>query len=148
MQALIRKANKQDLENLREFLTRANLGTEGLSEESVECFLLMEDVNGTVKGTLGLEVYGEHAMLRSLVVSSGQAETEIVVLLEQMVKLAKEKGIKSLYLATNKRGALPFFELMGFRSIEREQLPEGFSGSDHVRQIVNVDNSVFLKFSL
>jgi amino-acid N-acetyltransferase len=62
--------------------------------------------------------------------------------------LAKEKGMKSLFLATNKNVALPFFELMGFQRIEREELPTEFHQSKHIRHVLNVDNSIFLKFSL
>ena len=148
MQALIRKANQSDLAALQEFLTRAKLGTDGLTAEGLEHFLLLENEDGSIRGSLGMEAFKDHGMLRSLVVSPGQADKEIFVLFDQMVKLAKEKGMKSLFLATNKRVALPFFELMGFQKIEREALPTEFKESEHIRQVLNVDNSLFLKFSL
>jgi len=148
MQALIRKANKQDLGNLLEFLSRAKLGTDGLTDETVDYFLLLENEDGTLRGTLGMEAFGENGLLRSLVVSPGQADKEIFVLFDQMVQLAKEKGMHSLFLATNKSVALPFFELMGFQRMEREELPADFNHSEHIRHVLNVDNSLFLKFSL
>ena len=148
MQALIRRANQEDLENLQAFLTRANLGTDGLTAETIDYFLLLENEDGTIRGSLGMEAFGDHGMLRSLVVSPGQADKEIFILFDQMVKLAKGKGMKSLFLATNKSVALPFFELMGFQKIEREALPTEFNDSEHIRHVLNVDNSLFLKFSL
>lgn len=148
MQALIRCANKEDLGLLREFLTRANLGTDGLTEETVEYFLLLEDEDGTIKGTLGMEALAENGLLRSLVVSPGQAEKDIVLLITQMMKLAKDKGMKSLFLATNKGVALPFFELLGFEKVDRDQLPVEMYSLEHIRHVINVDNSLFLKFSL
>lgn len=148
MQALIRCANQEDLNHLREFLTRANLGTDGLTEETIEYFLLLEDENGVIKGTLGIEAFAEFGLLRSLVVSPGQAEKDIYLLINQMMKLAKEKGMKSLFLATNKGGALSFFELLGFQKVGRDELPAEFNGSEHIRHVFNVDNSLFLKFSL
>jgi len=148
MQAIIRKANQEDLGNLQAFLARANLGTDGLTAETVDYFLLLENEDGTIRGSLGMEAFEEHGMLRSLVVSPGQADKEIFMLFDQMVNLAKEKGMKSLFLATNKSVALPFFELMGFQKIEREVLPTEFSTSEHIRHVLNVDNSLFLKFSL
>ncbi|MFJ7726006.1 GNAT family N-acetyltransferase [Neobacillus sp. NPDC097160] len=148
MQTLIRKANKQDLGRLRAFLSKANLGTDGLTDETVDYFLLLENKDGTLRGSLGMEAFGENGLLRSLVVSPGQADKEIFVLFDQMVQLAKEKGMKSLFLATNKSVALPFFELMGFQRMEREQLPTDFYHSEHIRHVLNVDNSLFLKFSL
>ncbi|WP_026572668.1 GNAT family N-acetyltransferase [Bacillus sp. UNC438CL73TsuS30] len=148
MQALIRTATKQDLGKLRDFLIRANLGTDGLTDETIEYFLLLENADGQLKGTLGIEAFDGFGLLRSLVVTPGQAEKEIFILVEQMMKLAKEKGMESLFLATNKRAALPFFNLLGFQEIERMRLPSELNGSEHIRHILNVDNSIFLKFSL
>ena len=148
MQASIRRANKQDLSNLREFLRRAKLGTDGLTEDTIDYFLLLENEDGTLKGSLGMEAFTEFGLLRSLVVTPGQAEKEIFVLFDQMVQLAKEKGMNGLFLATNKSVALPFFELMGFQRVEREELPSEFYHSEHIRHVLNVDNSLFLKFSL
>ncbi|WML41656.1 hypothetical protein RCG19_08400 [Neobacillus sp. OS1-2] len=150
MQAMIRKANKQDLGSLREFLSRANLGTDGLNDETVDYFLLLENEDGTLRGSLGMEAFAENGLLRSLVVSPGQADKEIFLLFDQMVQLAKEKGMEHLYLATNKSVALPFFELMGFQQLdlEQEELPADFYHSEHIRHVFNVDNSLFLKFSL
>lgn len=148
MQVLIRCANKEDLGGLREFLTKANLGTDGLTEETVEYFLLLEDEDGRMKGTLGMEVFANCGLLRSLVVSPGQAEKDIVLLITQMMQLAKEKGLRSLFLATNKGVAMPFFELLGFEKVERDQLPAEIYYLEHIRHVINVDNSLFLKFSL
>jgi N-acetylglutamate synthase-like GNAT family acetyltransferase len=148
MQAVIRKADKQDLGNLTAFLTKANLGTDGVTEETVGYFLLLEDLDGNIKGSLGMEAFADFGMLRSLVVSPGQAEKEIFILFTHMLKLAKEKEMASLYLATNKGVAVPFFELLGFQRVEREEIPSEFHSSDHIRHILNVDNSLFLKFSL
>jgi N-acetylglutamate synthase-like GNAT family acetyltransferase len=148
MQALIRVAKKQDLGKLREFLTSANLGSDGLTDQTVEYFLLLEDEEGNLKGSLGMEAFGEAGLLRSLVVTPGQAEKEILVLFNQMLQLAKEKGLKELFLATNKSAALKFFDLLGFQRTERAELPTEFYRSEHIRHILNVDNSLFLKFSL
>ena len=148
MQGLIRCANKEDLGTLREFLTRANLGSDGLTEETIEYFLLLEDEEGAIKGTLGMEVVKGCGLLRSLVVSPGQAEKDIVLLITQMMQLAKERGMKSLFLATNKGAALPFFDLLGFEKVERDQLPAELYTLEHIKHILNVDNSLFLKLSL
>lgn len=148
MQSVIRKADKADLKKVREFLTNAQLGTEGLTEESMEYFLLLEDGNGNIKGSLGMEVFARFGLLRSLVVTSGQAEKEILILLNQMLRLAKEKSMTSLFLATNKSSTLPFFEVLGFQRIEQEELPCEFYNAVHIKHIFNVDNSFFLKISL
>ncbi|WP_251551771.1 GNAT family N-acetyltransferase [Neobacillus muris] len=148
MHRLIRWARRDDLEGVRDFLTRANLGTEGLNEETAEGFLLMEDESGRLKGILGMEVFEEEGLLRSLVISQGQAEQDLFILMEQMVKLAAEKGLNSLFLATNKHAAIPFFEWIGFQQVEQEELPLELSRSEHIRHLLSVDNSLFLKYKL
>ena len=148
MKAVIRKAGTKDLARLIEFLGKASLGTDGITEETVDCFLLMEDLDGNIKGSLGMEPYGRNGLLRSLVVSPGQSEKEIFILFAEMLKVAREKGINSLFLATNKSVTVPFFEMLGFEPMAGGNLPKEFSASEHIQHILSVDNSLFLKFTL
>ncbi|WP_042354381.1 GNAT family N-acetyltransferase [Bacillus rubiinfantis] len=148
MEYTIRRAVSTDLERLKEFLIRAELAAEGLSPETIGSFLVLEDDDSNIKGTLGVEIYQHSGLLRSLVVAPGQAQQKIFALLEQGVRFAKETGLESLLLATNKKVTVPFFELMGFREINQEELPQEMENSQHIRHILNVDNSVFLKLSL
>lgn len=147
MQAMLRCANKQDVNKLKDFLAEAKLGIDGVSEQSVGYFLLLENESGQIKGTLGIEPFGEAGLLRSLAIAPGMAEKEILMLFNQMLILAKEKDMTTLILATNKEGAVPFFEMLGFERSSREYLPPDLAESIHVQHIVNVDNSIFLKFS-
>jgi N-acetylglutamate synthase-like GNAT family acetyltransferase len=147
METMIRMATEQDLPNLVNFLEKANLGTEGV-KETVEYFLLMEDENGSLRATLGVEPFGENGLLRSLVISAGMKENEILALFEQILRLTKEKNISNLFLATNKHTSVPFFEMLGFSTIEEEDLPEVLYQSEHIKNILTVDNSVFLKFQM
>jgi N-acetylglutamate synthase-like GNAT family acetyltransferase len=142
---MIRVATEQDLPTLVDFLEKANLGTEGL-KEAVEYFLLMEDENGYLRATLGVEPFGENGLLRSLVIKAGMKEDEILELFEQILRLTKDKNLARLFLATNKTASLPFFELLGFSTISEQELPEELYQSNHIKNILNVDNSKFLKF--
>ena len=63
-----------------------------------------------------MEAIKEFGLLRSLAVTTEQADKDILLLFNQMLQLAKEKGMSGLFLATNKSGALGFFELLGFKS--------------------------------
>ena len=101
-----------------------------------------------LRGTLGMEAIKEFGLLRSLAVTKGQADKDILLLFNQMLQLAKEKGLSGLFLATNKGAALGFFELLGFKPVDRDHLPAEFYRSEHIRHVLNVDNSLFLKFSL
>lgn len=147
METVIRYANNQDIEFLTNFLERANVGIEGI-KDAIDYFLIMENEFGDIRGTLGIEPWGKVGLLRSLVLAPKSTDKDILVLFEQILKLAKEKDLTSLYLATNKMASVQFFKLLGFEEEEKSELPEILFQSEHVRQIRSVDNSVFLKLSL
>jgi N-acetylglutamate synthase-like GNAT family acetyltransferase len=80
--------------------------------------------------------------------SASASENDLFVLFEQILMLARDRNLNSLYLASNKRNSLDFFRLLGFKQEETEQLPEVLFESDHVKHILTVDNSFFLKLSM
>ncbi|NHM30103.1 GNAT family N-acetyltransferase [Neobacillus terrae] len=147
MQAVIRCAEKVDFNRIVDFLETAGLGTEGISTEKLPYFLLMENSMGEIKGMMGLESFGESGLLRSLVITPDMGEKDLIFLFKEMMLLAKKRRVFNLFLATNKKGALDFFHVLGFRETERENLPEELVHSPHIKHILNVDNSIFLKFS-
>lgn len=147
METMIRMATEKDLPTLVDFLEKANLGTEGV-KETIEYFLLMEDESGKLKATLGIEPFGSNGLLRSLVVTAGMGENEILMLFERILKLTKEKNISSLFLATNKATSVPFFEMLGFSAIEEVGLPDELYQSEHIKNILGVDNAWFLKLDM
>lgn len=147
VEMIVRCAQAGDKEKLISFLEKANLGTAGV-EESIDYFLLLEDEKGQVQATLGIEPLGEHGLLRSLAVTPKTGENELLFIFEEMFKLAREKELKSLFLATNKHTSLSFFTVLGFEKEEKENLPQVLFNSDHVKHILNVDNSVFMVLKL
>lgn len=147
MEVMVRCAQVGDKQKLTSFLEKANLGTAGV-EESLEYFLLMEDEKNEIQATLGIEPLGNHGLLRSLAVTPKAGENELLFIFEEMFKLAREKKLKSLYLATNKHSSLSFFSVLGFEKEEKENLPQELFASEHVNHILNVDNSVFMVLRL
>ncbi|WP_059171837.1 hypothetical protein [Bacillus sp. FJAT-27445] len=146
MELTVRIGERADFDRIVGFLEKAGLGTAGIDEESTRFFLIAEDGAG-IKASLGIEQFGKSGMLRSLALSPGIGEHELLLLFGQMLLFAKEEGMKSVYLATNKRSAIPFLEIAGFSMIVKNELPVEFFNSAHVMDILNVDNSVFMKFS-
>jgi N-acetylglutamate synthase-like GNAT family acetyltransferase len=147
MNRVIRCARTEDTQRLVEFLEQAQVRTNGV-EETIDCFLIMEDESGNMKATIGMEPLDHAGLLRSLVMSSQATEQDLFLLLEQMLLLAKEKRIIELFLATNKRGARRLVEHLGFKKVDKEQLPKVLFRSEHVQHLLTVDNSVFLELSV
>ena len=73
-------------------------------------------------GVVGLEIFGDLALLRSLVVSTSNRGAglgkRLVTIAEEY---AREKEVKTIYLLTET--AERFFESLGYRSADRESAP-------------------------
>ncbi|WP_394238611.1 hypothetical protein [Niallia oryzisoli] len=147
MSAVIRCAITDDVDNLKIFLERAGLSAEGV-KGTIDSFLIMEDEIGDIQATIGIEQFGEVGLLRSLVMTSQTMKNDVYILFEQIFLLATEKGMKEIFMATNKIGAVKLVELLGFQQIKKSELPPVLSRAGHVQHILTVDNSVFLKISL
>lgn len=147
MQQVVRSAGMEDIPSLIAFLEYAGLGTGGVAD-SIDYFLIMEDEIGQIMATIGIEPYGQTGLLRSLVLTSGATEKEFFLLFEQIMLLAKDKGLMDIFSATNKEGARMLVEQLGFQQRSKEELPQILFQSEHLQHILTVDNSVFLKLSI
>ncbi|KAA9027838.1 GNAT family N-acetyltransferase [Niallia endozanthoxylica] len=147
MGAVIRCALNDDVDNLMTFLERAGLSTDGV-EGTIDSFLIMEDEKGNIQATIGIEQFGKVGLLRSLVMTSQTMKNDVYILFEQIFLLASEKGMKDIFMATNKIGAVKLVELLGFQQIKKTELPPVLSQAGHVQHVLTVDNSIFLKISL
>jgi N-acetylglutamate synthase-like GNAT family acetyltransferase len=101
-------------------LQAASLPTDDLTESGRSFFRLSD--HGREVGFGGLEIYGQHALLRSVVVvpehrgrGYGVAVTNLV--LDQ----AMGHGVRTVYLLTD--SATSFFEHLGFAQIDRAAAP-------------------------
>ena len=117
----VEAARAGDLVGIQWLLDLESLPSADLSETALEHFLVVRDEIGVI-GVVGLEVHGQAALLRSLVVANSHAGRGIgrglVVAAES---LAASLGCRSMYLLTTT--AEGFFELLGFRRIERNAAP-------------------------
>jgi amino-acid N-acetyltransferase len=74
-------------------------------------------------GSVGLEVYGESALLRSLAVHPDFQGTGLGTrLVNSIIEVAKERGINQLFLLTDT--AEEYFKRKGFVIVTRDQVPE------------------------
>jgi amino-acid N-acetyltransferase len=96
-------------------------------ELNMENFLIIrnpEAVAGPefLVGSVGLEVYGESALLRSLAVHPDfQGRGLGTRLVNRAIRVAKEKGITRLFLLTDT--AEDYFKKKGFVIVTRDQVP-------------------------
>lgn len=102
-------------------LTEAKLPVSDLSN-SPSLNLLGVHECGRLIGVVGIEVYGEVGLLRSLAVALDRRNTGLGPrLVSNAEALAVERGIKTLYLLTTT--AIDFFARLGYEKIERLEAP-------------------------
>ena len=130
MSASIRKAAPADFAGVVGLLQAADLPTAGL-QPSLPDFLVAEAA-GQLVGAIGLEVYGESALLRSAVVAAGRRGSGLGrELVESLLERARTRGVREIYLLTTT--AEHFFPRFGFTRIPRSSVAPAVQASEEFR---------------
>jgi amino-acid N-acetyltransferase len=102
-------------------LQAAKLPTEDLTPAHCEHFFFAGSM-AEPTGLVGLEIYGDVALLRSLVIAPARrGYGEGVALLRHAEEHARAQGVRALYLLTTT--AEPFFAKQGYTRAPRETAP-------------------------
>ncbi|WP_010200417.1 GNAT family N-acetyltransferase [Bacillus sp. m3-13] len=105
---VLRSATQDDLWALQVFLRRANISIVDL-EDKIEDFIILEEENEGICGTIGIEEYGNAGLLRSLVIGPSVKQFQLLQMFEHTQQHARKKGLEQLYLVTNKNNFIQFF---------------------------------------
>lgn len=102
-------------------MTEADLPHEDIADH-LHHFLLAKHEDHLV-GVVGLEVYGEFGLLRSLAVAAPHRGKGVgKMLYENLMAYARLQGVKELYLLTTTAEAI--FARFGFIQVDRNSVPE------------------------
>lgn len=122
----IRPASEKDAEAVRTLLRDAALPTAGVPDDLAN--FLVAERGGEFLGTVGLERYGDAALLRSAVVRAGERGTRIgEALVQKLVERARADGVRTLVLLTTT--AEDWFPRFGFARITRAEVPRALHSS-------------------
>src|SRR5688572_7293884 len=84
-------------------------------------FLLAIDRSNTI-GIVGLEIYGNYGLLRSLVVDPYYRNEGVAgQLIQRLEEYTKRLKLETIYLLTETAAA--YFQKKGFQTIQRDQVP-------------------------
>jgi len=123
----IHSAKSDDLPAVRALLETERLPASDLDERALERFLIWRDA-AVVNGIVGLELYADVALLRSLVVARHVRGSGAGAALTRAAEsLAVESGASSIYLLTN--SAERFFAARGYQNIDRREAPPSIQGT-------------------
>jgi amino-acid N-acetyltransferase len=128
---VVRPATPRDHAPVIALLEGASLPTAGVELDLAD-FLIAEK-EGRTAGAIGLEPYGNAALLRSAVVDSDSRGTGVGrALVERLLANAKARGVREVYLLTTT--AEQYFHRNGFVSIGRDQVPASVRESVEFRE--------------
>lgn len=134
MGIVIRVASETDILEIQHLLVKAGIAERGL-EQNIKNFIVAESQHKKIVGTVGLEPVEDDAFLRSLVFSSESWNAKIGLdFIELALSYGKQQNYSNIYLLTN--SSIPFFEHIGFVSLEQEEVPDHIKQSDHYAQYV------------
>ena len=138
----LRHAGPADLPRIRQLLLDNTLPVEDLETASIG-FLVAED-GDRLLGAVGLETFGDVALLRSLVVAAEGRGTGVGSRLTEAAEaLAATMGIGELALLTTT--AAPFFARRGWQVVPRDALPAGVQRSGEFRSICPASATAMVK---
>ena len=117
----IRWATAEDEKQIKDLLAGADLPFDDIHTHLHNFLVARQD--DVIVGTVGIEIYGEIGLLRSLVVASSSQGNGIGRLLyDRIMAYARMRGVGVLYLLTTT--ANKFFGKLGFTVVDRNMLPE------------------------
>lgn len=100
--------------------------------------------DGQLAACAGLEVFGRHALLRSMAVQSPLRLKGVGrELCEAVEQRAREEGVQSLYLLTTT--AESFFSKRGFERCLRDEVPEAVRNCAEFQSLCPQSAAVMLK---
>lgn len=123
-------ANMQDVPAIEVMLAKAKLPIVGVRRHIAHFRLCKRE--GKIVALGGLELYGEQALLRSIVVDTAQRNQAYgKQLVHDLCQIAQQSGVHDLYLKTV--DAKPFFDGLGFQVLAYDQVPASLKQSSQFR---------------
>ncbi len=113
-------------------------------KEFTDYFYKSLSLENKIIGAIGLEIYGNYGLLRSLVVDSSYRNKGIAnQLVGQIIETSKELGLQEVYLLTTT--ADKYFLKKGFEIRQRENCPAEIKGSKEFSSICPVSSVLMSK---
>ena len=130
----IRPATEDDVPAITDLLRTSGLPTADVTPALCRHFRVLCDGETSVRGTVGLQVFGSVALLRSLAVHpdlQGRGFGQSLVL--DVEAHARSEAVRAVYLLTET--ARPFFEQLGYAVIDREVVPPDVAATKEFEEL-------------
>jgi len=123
----LRNAHPADIHDVRLLLKGCKLPDGGIEDQLADAFTVAEQ-DGAIIGVAGIEIYGDHGLLRSVAVSKPYRGKSVGrLLVKECLARARRRGVSDIYLLTI--DAQGYFEALGFTAVSRDQVPHNITKS-------------------
>lgn len=128
---------------VKKLLAACQLPSTDLEDQHFEHFFgCGEEADPT--GVVGVELYGKSGLLRSLAVDQTARRRGCGKrLVKEVEQYAAGRGVQSMYLLTTT--AEDFFAALGYRRVERAQVPEAIRNTQEFSSLCPASASVMVK---
>jgi amino-acid N-acetyltransferase len=135
--------NNPDELSVKRLLTDAQLPIADLTADHMQHFFGC-GTPAAIDGVIGLELFGDTALLRSLAVAQHARGAGIgKQLVSEAERYARRRGVKALYLLTTT--AERFFDCLGYERIERDAVPDSIKATPEYAGICPASSTVMCK---
>lgn len=126
------QAVAEDREDIIGLLRAEKLPVDDLPID-MSAFLVARSVSG-IAGAIGMELYGQYALLRSMVVSPKERNKGIAgQLVRALESSAAGKHVNTIYLLTET--ADKYFARKGYTLVQRDEVPEALKASSEFSHV-------------
>jgi len=140
----IENFSANDKKKVLNLLDEAELPTKDLTDEKMKNFMVAKGKDDSIIGVVGIEMYTDSGLLRSLAVHPAYRGTGFGSLLTRKIEsFARRKGIKALYLLT--MTAADFFTKIGYQVTQRENLPAAIRKTEEFKNLCPVSAKCLFK---
>jgi amino-acid N-acetyltransferase len=130
----IKEYSATDKDAIFDLLSQTNLPIEDLTDDKLNHFIIAKRQDETLIGVVGIEFHKEMGLLRSLVVHPLYRNRGLGhLLVDHIESVARQKGIKTLYLLT--MTASDYFPRLGYEFTEREAVPASIKETDEFKSM-------------
>ncbi|MDH3267982.1 MAG: arsenic resistance N-acetyltransferase ArsN2 [Ignavibacteria bacterium] len=141
-QIIIREAIVDDFEAIKSLLNSASLPSVDIKKHLINFYVLENEEN--IIGTIGMEFYGDTALLRSFVVKKKcQKKGYGHILYQALISRAMKMNVKNIYLLTET--ADEFFSKKGFKKLVRELVPHPIKQTNEYSTLCPSDSICMVK---
>ena len=129
-------------EAIKELLSGEKLPIDDISSDLKNFFIATD--NGFIVGSIGIEIYGQYGLLRSLAVKPQYRNMKIAgELVKKLETHARLSGLEAIFLLTET--AATYFERKGYKIINRDEVPALLQASSEFSHVCPQSATVMIK---